>query len=132
VKGGRADIVAYEFDQEGRVYFDVSITHPCADSYFDAAEKKAGAAAELRASKKIEKYAKRIEPGSHFIPIVMEAYGRMSNSTYELLRKLFRINEARVSMDPWLFNMYAIQRVSCSLQRTNAILILQGKQKANG
>jgi hypothetical protein len=62
----------------------------------------------------------------------METYGRMSNSTYELLRKLFRMTQARVSMDPWMFNMYAIQRVSCSLQRTNAILILQGKQKANG
>jgi hypothetical protein len=53
------------------------------------------AAAELRASQKIEKYAKMIEPGSHFIPIVMETYGRMSNSTNELLRKLLRMNEAR-------------------------------------
>ena len=72
-------------------YSQMSVMHCCADTYVETAAATVGSAAEVRAAKKVAKYALR-EPGSYdFIPLVVESYGRQCSGPHTLLNLLGRL-----------------------------------------
>ena len=68
-----------------------SVTHCCADTYIERAAATAGCAAEVRAQKKVRKYALHGTGGHEFTPLVVESYGRQCTATHALLNKLWHL-----------------------------------------
>jgi len=101
--------------------WDVTITCPWADSYITAAARESGAAAELAASRKEEKYA-ALDGRYIFEPIAIETMGVFYTSArQQLLSNLGRkisesTGEAREAS-------FLLQRCSVLVQRFNAILL---------
>ena len=96
---------------------DVTVTCPLADSYIDAAAREPGAAAELAASHKEEKYAD-LDGRYTFEPIAIETLGVFNTSARQLLCDLGRNiseNTGEVRETSFLF-----QRCSVLVQRFNA------------
>ena len=91
-----------------------------ADSYINAAAREPGAAAELAASRKEEKYAD-LDGRYTFEPIAIETLGVFNISARQLLCDLGRKiseNTGEVRETSFLF-----QRCSLLVQRFNAILL---------
>ena len=62
----------------GLVVLDISVTHPAADSYVQAAAARAGAAADARDAHKRQKYAAiTLHGATTFVPLTVESYGRL-------------------------------------------------------
>ena len=100
--------------------WDVTVTCPLADSYINAAAREPGAAAELAASRKEEKYAD-LDGRYTFEPIAVETLGVFNTSARQLLCDLGRKiseNTGEVRETSFLF-----QRCSVLVQRFNAILL---------
>jgi len=100
--------------------WDVTITCPLADTYITAAARKSGAAAELAASRKEEKYA-ALDGRYIFGPIAIETLDVFNTSARQLLSNLSRkisksTGEARETS-------FLFQRCSVLVQRFNAILL---------
>jgi len=96
------------------------VTCPLADSYINAAAREPGAAAELAASRKEEKYAD-LDGRYTFEPIAIETLGVLNTSARQLLCDLGRKiseNTGEVRETSFLF-----QRCSVLVQRFNAILL---------
>jgi len=101
--------------------WDVTMTCPLADSYINAAAREPGAAAELAASRKEEKYAD-LDGRYTFEPIAIETLGVLSTSARQFLqcdlgRKISE-NTGEVRETSFLF-----QRCSVLVQRFNDILL---------
>ena len=82
----------------------------------------AGSAAEVRAAKKVAKYALR-EPGSYdFTPLVVESYGGQFSSMHTLLNLLGRLvaDSGRVTKGTWIEG--ALRRLSVALCKGNDFL----------
>ena len=100
--------------------WDVTVICSSADSYIGASERNAGAAAELAAARKNDKYSGLTT--SHIVePIAIETLGPFNSSALVLLGELgHRIsansNDLRESS-------YLFQRLSLNIQRFNVILI---------
>ena len=93
--------------------------HCCADTYVETAAATAGSAAEVRAAKKVAKYA-LCEPGGYdFTPLVVESYGRRCSATHTLLNLLGRhaADTGRVSKGAWVEG--ALRRLSIALCKGN-------------
>jgi len=98
--------------------WDLAITCPLADSYIVTAARESGAAAELVASRKEEKYA-ALDGRYIFQPIAIETLGVFNTSARQLLsnlgRKIFEsTGEAREAS-------FLFQICSVLVQRFNAI-----------
>ena len=74
--------------QDRLLLSDASVTKFCADTYVERAEATAGSAAEVRAQKKVRKYALHGPGGYEFTPLVVESYGHQCTATHALLNKL--------------------------------------------
>ena len=100
--------------------WDVTVTCPLADSYINAAAREPGAAAELAALRKEEKYAE-LDGRYIFEPIAIETLGVFNTSARQLLSDLGRRiseNSGETREASFLF-----QRCSVLVQRFNAILL---------
>ena len=77
----------------------------------------AGAAAELRASKKVRKYALREPGGYRFAPLVIESYGRHCAAAHALLNELGELaaDGGRVAKAAWVEG--ALRRLGVALCR---------------
>ena len=98
--------------------WDVTVTCPLADSYISAAARESGAAAEIAASRKEEKYADL--DGRYILePIAIDTLGVLKTSARQLLcnlgRKIFE-HTGEVRETSFLF-----QRCSVLVQRFSAI-----------
>jgi len=96
------------------------LTCPLADSYINAAAREPGAAAELAASRKEEKYVD-LDGRYTFEPIAIETLGVFNTSARQLLCDLGRKiseNTGEVRETSFLF-----QRCSVLVQRFNAMLL---------
>jgi len=101
--------------------WDVTVTCPSqAESYIDRAALEAGAAAEMAATRKEEKY---VDLGARYIfePIAIETLGVFNASARHLLDDLGRrisenTGEARETS-------FLYQRISILVQRFNAVLL---------
>ena len=87
--GDRADILCVL--QDRFLLSDVTVTHCCADRYVETATATAGSAADMRAAKKVAKYALR-EPDSYeFTPLVVESDDCQCYVTHALLNLVGRL-----------------------------------------
>ena len=98
----------------------ITVTCPLAESYIDRASHEAGAAAEMAASRKEDKY---VDLGVRYIfePIAVETLGVFNASAHHLLADLGRrisINTGEARETSYLF-----QRISVLVQRFNAVLL---------
>jgi len=103
--------------------WDVTVTCPLAESYVTRAAQEAGAAAELAASRKLEKYA-NIDARYLFEPIAVETLGVINSSARQLLNDLGRrltANSGEARETSFLY-----QRISVLIQRYNAVLLHDG------
>ena len=119
--GKRPDGVTLVPWQSGKsLCWDVTVTCPLSESYIDRASLEAGAAAEMAATRKEEKY---VDPGARciFEPIAVETLGVFNASSRHLLDDLGRriseiTGEARETS-------FLYQRISILVQRFNAVLL---------
>jgi len=107
--------------QSGKsICWDVTVTCSLAESYMDRASHEAGAAAEMAASQKEDKY---VDLGARYIfdPIAVETLGVFNASARHLLADLGR----RISMmtGEARETSYLFQRISVLVQRFNAVLL---------
>ena len=102
------------------VKWDVTVTCSLADSYINAAAREPGAASELAASRKEEKYAD-LDGRYTFEPIAIETLGVFNTSARQLLCDLGR----KISENTWEVRetSFLFQRCSVLVQRFNAILL---------
>ena len=100
--GDRADILCVL--QDCLLLSDVSVTHCYADTYVETAAAAAGSAAEVRAAKKMAKYALRQPSGYDFTPLLVESYGRQCSTTHTLLNLLGRLaaDSGRFTKGAWV------------------------------
>jgi len=98
----------------------VTVICPLAESYVTGSARKAGAAAELAASRKEEKYAS-IGSEYFFAPIVVETLGPMNTSACQLFANVGRKISSASGDDRE--GACLLQRVSVLVQRYNAVLI---------
>ena len=94
-----------------------------ADSYVTRAAQEAGAAAELAASHKLEKYA-NIDVRYLFEPIAVETLGVINTSACHFLNDLGKrmtVNSGEARETGFLY-----QRISVFIQRYNAVLLHDG------
>jgi len=100
--------------QSGRsLYWDVTVTCPLAESYVTGSAREGGAAAELAASRKEEKYL--------FAPIAVETLGPLNTSACQLIGNLGRKISSSSGDDRE--GAFLFQRVSVLVQRFNAVLL---------
>ena len=110
--------------QSGRsLCWDVTVTCPLAESYVTGSAREAGAAAELAASRKEEKYA---NIGSQYLfapiaPIAVETLGPLNTSACQLFGNLGRKISSSSGDDRE--GAFLFQRVSVLVQRFNAVLL---------
>ena len=117
--GKRPDGVTLVPWQSGKsLCWDVTVTCPLAESYIDRAALEAGAAAEMAATRKEEKY---VDLGARYIfePIAVKTLGVFNASARHLLDDLGRrisknTGEARETS-------FLYQRISILVQRFNAV-----------
>ena len=119
--GKRPDGVTLVPWQSGKsLRWDVTVTCPLAESYIDRAALEAGAAAEMAATRKEEKY---VGLGARYIfePIAVETLGVFSASARHLLDDLgWRISENTGEARETSF-LY--QRISILVQHFNDVLL---------
>jgi len=107
--------------QKGKsLCLDVTVTCPLAESYIDRAAQEAGAAAEMAASRNVEKY---VDLGARYIfePVAVEIFGVFNASARHLVNDLktmisLNLGEARETS-------FLYQRISILVQRFNAVLL---------
>lgn len=100
--------------------WDVTVTATLADSYIRASTNAAGAAAEMAATRKINKYSD-LPASVIFQPLAFETLGPINSSAVECIVDLGRrlsANSGEVRETFFLF-----QRLSVLIQRFNAILL---------
>ena len=100
--------------------WDVTVICPLAESYVTGSAREAGAAAELAASRKEEKYAS-IGSEYLFAPIAVETLGPMNTSACQLFANLGRKISSASGDDRE--GAFLFQRVSVLVQRYNAVLL---------
>jgi len=98
----------------------VTVICPVAESYVTGSAREAGAAAELAASLKEEKYAS-IGSEYLFAPIAVENLGPMNTSACQLFANLGRKISSASGDDRE--GAFLFQRVSVLMQRYNAVLL---------
>ena len=98
----RADILTVL--QDLLLLSDASVTHCCADTYVERAAATAGSAAEVRAQKKVRKYALHGPGRYNFTPLVVESCDRQCTATHALLNKLghLTVDSGRVTKGAWI------------------------------
>jgi len=100
------------------VAWDVTVTDTLANSYINATSISAGAAAELAAVRKSEKY--RDLPSAYdFLPVAIETFGPVNETASEFLAELGRRISA-ITQEKREAS-FLRQRISMALQRYNAV-----------
>jgi len=98
--------------------WDVTVICPLAESYVTGSAREAGAAAELNASRKDEKYPS-IGCEYLFAPIAVETLGPMNTSACQLFANL----ERKISSASGDDRTFLFQTVLVLMQRYNAVLL---------
>jgi hypothetical protein len=119
--GKRPDgVTLIPWKQGKSLAWDVTVINTLADSYVSQSSASAGAAAELAASRKIEKYVE-LERTYFFQPVAFETLGPSCLSTVNFITELGH-RLSRVSGD-LRETSFLFQRISLALQRFNSVLV---------
>jgi hypothetical protein len=98
----------------------VTVASTLADSYVSSSERSAGAAAELAATRKCEKYVNMMPVCFIFQPIAIENVGVMNVSAYDFFHEFGRkigLISGEICETKFLF-----QRISIVVQRFDSVL----------
>ena len=122
IDGKRPDgVTSLPYCRGRSVVWDVSIVHTLAPSYLDASSKRAGAAAEQRASAKRAKYVD-FAPTYDFVPLIFETMGPLASETKVFLDGLAQ--RLRWATGDLRAGDFFYQRLSLAVQRGNAVCVL--------
>jgi hypothetical protein len=105
----------------GLTVADVSVVHPAASTYVQAARSVGGAAAARDQAKRV-RYATADPNGYAFIPLSVETFGRMGKPAMELLNTLATAAAAGGAVQKTGFVVNALRQLSVSLCRGNGIM----------
>ena len=120
-----ADVYVENWVDGRRVAFDVSVTSPTQDATILQAADRPAAAIEVRkAAKNRLHFSKCQEQGVHFQPLVVESFGGWDKDALIFLKELSRQDARRWGKDSALEIKYFFQRLSITLQRGNAALLI--------
>jgi len=101
--------------------WDVTIADTLAASYLSSTSTTAGAAAEIAATRKFDKYA-TLSASHIFVPLAFETLGPIGSKATSFLKDLGR--RLTVATDNPLESAQFFQRLSMALQRFNAVCVL--------
>ena len=120
-----ADI--YINDWDGRkIAFDVSVTSPTQENLIFQAADRPAAAIEARKRQKIRVHAQNCrDQGVDFQPLVVETFGGWDSDALKFLKEMARIDARRWGKDEAIEIKQFFQRLSISLQRGNAALLIE-------
>ena len=112
---------------------DVSITHPCAQSYIKGAWKTRLYAASLREQVKHRSYDQTaLVDSSTFTPFVLESFGAFGKETRAFLLWLAKFAADNAwSSSPSLFLKMSYDLIAITLQRGNGIVYMKGSEYVN-
>ncbi len=126
-----ADILAqYLYTNTPLTALDIGITSVCKKSTLtNCSEKKLFAANNFYSHKnnKYNKYLKNNKINANNIdyqPIILEDYGGYHKNTIKLIKKIATLRAANLNIEISDSMNYCFQRISCTLQRANAIALL--------
>ena len=120
-----ADIFVEGWMDGRRTAFDVSVISPTQDAVIDRAANTAASAIDLRKTEKIRKHADNCRAsGIFFQPLVVETFGGWDPEAAKLLKAMATHCAPRKSLPPALEIRQFFQRLSVTLQRGNATLLL--------
>ena len=131
--GSRGDILVALADSLTVV--DVTVVHPCAASYVDAAARTAGAAAERREREKRRRYQRDEPDGYSFTGFVVESLGRIGKEGMSFLNTLADKAAESGDVQRGEFMRNALTAVSVALCKGNAGLVRANRMamaKASG
>jgi hypothetical protein len=130
------DAITLNWESDGRdTCFDLAITHPAAPSYVERAATNPLHAADAREKQKNNKYLSACsKEGMAFTPLVIESYGAIGTSAAATIKRAVSFMQAKLPDDflsklgvnTWTassFHVHFLQRISISLQRSNAKMI---------
>ena len=117
--------------QEQPIAIDVSVTHPCARSYVNAAKTQLGAATQ-RERKKILEYSKRhADQGVKFLPFVMETLGGFGPRAIDFIKAM--VKDAYLTgtslVVPGNTESFIKKVSAVALQVGNALLCIEGRKR---
>jgi hypothetical protein len=109
----------------GLTVADVSVIHPAAATYVQAAQ-AAGGAAALREQAKRARYETADPNGYAFVPLAVETYGRLGKAAMELLNTLASAATAQGNLAKPSFVQNALRQLSIALCRGNGVMYRRG------
>jgi len=113
--------------------FDVSVTHPAAQTFVLQASRSPLAAAKLREAIKKSKYGvQALEEKVTFTPFVLETYGGLGKEAVKFVRKISHLyaDQSPTPVGRSAFASLITRTLSILLQRGNALVQLTGCQSA--
>ena len=120
-----ADVFIENWTNGRKVAFDVSVTSPTQEAVVFQAAQHAAAAINARKSSKIRAHFENCRAqGISFVPLVVETFGGWDADAIKHLKEMAHQAARRWGQDPALEIKYFFQRLSVSLQRGNAALLV--------
>ena len=101
---------------------DVSVIHPAADSYVEAAAKTAGSAAKHRDATKRHRYELGDAAGYAFVPLTSETFGRLGKPAMDVLNKVAMVAATKGRVDKARFMQTALKTLSVALCKGNHLI----------
>ena len=102
-------------------HLDISVTHPQARSFRRAASENPLAAASLRESVKLRKYAQPVQAiGAEFVPFVVETSGALGRRAAGFLKRLAKSVASRSGMRWQLCFVDLLESIAVAVQVGNA------------
>lgn len=117
--------------QEEPTAIDVSITHPCARSYVNAARVQLGAASQREKKKTLEYDKRHAEQGIKFLPFVMETLGGFGPRAVDFIKAM--VKDAYLTgtslVVPGNTESFIRKVSAVALQVGNALLCIEGRKR---
>ena len=120
-----ADVYVESWIDGRKVAFDVSVVSPTQEAILHRAAEIPGAAIEMRKTSKNRTHFDHCRgQGVFFQPLVVETFGGWDSDAVKFLKEISRLNARRWARNDALEIKYFFQRLSVSLQRGNAALLV--------
>ena len=121
-----ADVFIPSWTDGKKTAFDVSVVSPTQDAIVDRAADYAAAAIEMRKSAKCRAHFDNCRAqGIAFLPLVVETFGGWDLEAVRALKDMARQSARRWGKNNSEEIKYFFQRLSISLQRGNAALLIE-------
>ena len=120
-----ADVFIESWIDGRKIAFDISVVSPTQEAILHRAADYAAAAIEMRKTSKIRTHYNNCQgQGIFFQPLVVESFGGWDTAAVKFLKEIARLNARRWAKNDALEIKYFFQKLSISLQRGNAALLV--------